>query len=153
VPDAILAAYSDLWNEDATRLTVFFDPGRVKRGVGPNVALGRAIVSGRRYTIAIDREWPDADGRMLEAPFRRDFIAGPPAYRALSTSDWRIIAPRAGSRDALVITFPAALDRALLDRAIGLRTTAGQALAGRANVMPAEVGWTFTPDAPWVAGA
>ena len=76
VPDAILAAYADLWNPDATRLTVFFDPGRVKRGVGPNVAMGRAIVRGRRYAIAVDQAWPDAHGRPLSAGFRREFTAG-----------------------------------------------------------------------------
>ena len=35
VTEAFLALDTDLWNSDYTRCTIFFDPGRVKRGVGP----------------------------------------------------------------------------------------------------------------------
>ncbi len=31
----------DLWNEDRTRFTVLYDPGRVKRGILPNEEMGR----------------------------------------------------------------------------------------------------------------
>ncbi|MEO8070910.1 MAG: hypothetical protein ABI652_05875, partial [Acidobacteriota bacterium] len=85
VPDTLLAAYADLWNDDFTRLTVLLDPGRVKRGVGPNVKMGRALVSGRSYVLAIDTGWPDAQGQPLKAGFRRPFRAGPAEYDALST--------------------------------------------------------------------
>jgi hypothetical protein len=152
VPDAILAAYSDLWNADATRLTVFFDPGRVKRGVGPNVALGRAIVAGRRYAIQIDREWLDAVGRPLVSPFRREFMAGAAAYKALTTREWRIATPAANAQNPLVVTFPAPLDRALLERAIAVRTADDRALAGDVKIGTGESNWTFTPAAPWRAG-
>ena len=153
VPDAMLAAYADLWNEDATRLTVFFDPGRVKRGVGPNVKMGRAMVVGRRYAITVDPVWPDATGQELTMPFQRTFTAGPPAYRALSPSDWRIEPPPSGTRLPLAITFPTPLDRALLDRAIGIKSADGLDVPGKVTIEAAETRWTFTPDAPWVRGA
>jgi hypothetical protein len=152
IPDAILAAYSDLWNPDTTRLTVFFDPGRVKRGVGPNVALGRAIVAGRRYAIQVDREWPDAAGRPLMSSFRREFMAAAAAYKALTARDWRIAAPAANAQNPLVVTFPAPLDRALLERAIAVRTADDKELAGEVKIGTDESSWTFTPSAPWRAG-
>lgn len=156
--DAILAAYGDLWNDDTTRLTVFFDPGRVKRGVGPNVAMGRAIVQGRRYAITVDPAWKDAAGQPLAAPFRREFTAGPAAYSALSAHDWTIAPPRAGTRDALTVTFPASLDRALLDRTLGVamgRPTDGalqRLIEGAIQVGPQELSWSFVPASPWQAG-
>jgi hypothetical protein len=153
VPDAILAAYSDLWNPDATRLTVFLDPGRVKRGVGPNVRMGRAIVSGHRYAISVDAAWKDANERPLAGPFKREFTAGSANYAALSTGDWKIAAPAAGTRGDLVLTFPAPLDRALLERAIGVRRPSGQAMAGAITVDREETGWRFTPQTAWEAGA
>jgi hypothetical protein len=153
VPDAILAAYADLWNEDATRLTVFFDPGRVKRGVGPNLALGRAIVEDRRYAIAVDSSWLDADGQPLAAPFRHEFTAGSPAYDGLLPDDWQLTVPPAGRRDSLAITFPAPLDRALLEGAIGVRTAGGESLPGQVRVEAGETRWLFTPADPWVPGA
>jgi len=152
VPDAILAAYSDLWNPDATRLTVFFDPGRVKRGVGPNVALGRAILAGRRYAIQVDREWPDAAGRPLVSSFRREFMAAAAAYKALTTRGWRIAPPAANSQNPLVVAFPAPLDRALLERAIAVRTADDKDLAGDVKVGTDEKSWIFTPAAAWRAG-
>lgn len=153
IADAILAAYADLWNPEQTRLTVFFDPGRVKRGVGPNVALGRAIVAGRSYRIVVDREWPDAHGQPLAAGFTRTFTAGAPAYRALSTRDWRVAPPRAGSRDDLAVMFPGPLDRALLERAIGVRTADGRSVPGTVTVSPGDARWQFVPATPWAAGA
>jgi hypothetical protein len=152
VADAILAAYADLWNPDATRLTVFFDPGRVKRGVGPNVALGRAITHGRRYAITVDRAWPDAAGRPLSAGFRRDFTAGAAAYDELSTDQWRIATPPAGSRSTLTVRFPAPLDHALLERAIGVRSATGRDVAGRITLEAEDTTWALTPDVAWRAG-
>jgi hypothetical protein len=152
VPDAILAAYADLWNDDATRLTVFFDPGRVKRGVGPNVRLGRAIVEGREYAIAIDAAWKDANGRPLAGRFERAFTAGPAAYEALAVADWKVDAPSAGGRGALTATFPAPLDRALLERTIGVQTAVGRTVDGTVEVGGEERSWTFVPAAPWAAG-
>jgi hypothetical protein len=152
VPDAILAAYADLWNPETTRLTVFFDPGRVKRGVGPNVALGRAIVAGRRYAIQIDGAWPDAEGRPLAAGFRREFSAGPAAYQAVTPSDWRLVPPAANTDHPLTVVFPAPLDRALLQRAIAVRTPDDRDVPGNVAIAPGETQWTFTPSAPWRPG-
>ena len=33
----------ELWNPDQTRLTVLFDPGRIKRGVTPQVEMGEVL--------------------------------------------------------------------------------------------------------------
>ena len=46
----------ELWDLTAQRLTVFFDPGRIKREVLPNEEIGPSIVAGRKYTLVIDRE-------------------------------------------------------------------------------------------------
>ena len=69
VKDAFLALDVDFWSPDGRRYTVFLDPGRVKRGILPNDQFGRALVAGRRYTIAIDPTWRDANGQPLEAAF------------------------------------------------------------------------------------
>ena len=52
----------ELWDTNNTRLTVLFDPGRIKRGVLPNEQLGPPIVDGKHYTLLIDRGWQDARG-------------------------------------------------------------------------------------------
>ena len=49
--DAFLPLDADFWNDDRTRYTVFFDPGRVKRGILPNRQMGRLEAgSGPRWS-------------------------------------------------------------------------------------------------------
>ena len=55
----------ELWNRDQTRLTLLFDPGRIKRGVKPNVDMGPVLLEGHRYTLVIDRDLKDANGAPL----------------------------------------------------------------------------------------
>jgi hypothetical protein len=152
VEDPFLPLDTDLWNQDATRLTVLFDPGRVKRGILPNVEMGRALHPGRRYTLVIARTWPDGQGRPLASDFRRAFRVGPPNERPIDLSEWRIQPPTAGSRDSLRVTFPAALDHGLLHSALGVAFE-GRALHGAILVDAGETRWLFTPRDPWQAGS
>ena len=153
VTDAILPMDLDLWNGDLTRYTVFFDPGRVKRGIRPNLELGRAMVAGRRYAIVVDADWRDAHGKPLQSSFRHVFTAAPEETRAIDPAAWRVTPPRAGSRDPLVVQFPWPLDRALLARALGVaRSGSTAALDGRIDVDQADRRWRFTPAGAWHAG-
>jgi hypothetical protein len=97
IEDPFLPLDAELWHHDATRFTVLFDPGRAKRGILPNVQMGRALVPGRRYTLVVSREWTDAHGRPLAAEFRRGFRVGPPDERPSAPVDTRS-SSRRGSR-------------------------------------------------------
>jgi len=152
VQEAFLVLDTDLWNDDYTRCTVFFDPGRVKRGVGPNLLLGRALREGRRYTIVVNPAWPDANGHPLKAEYRHELRAGPPIERPLSVGDWRVVPPAHDTRGPLVVTFPWPLDRALLTRAVGVAFPDGRSVDGNIAVDPGETTWKFTPRDPWRAG-
>ena len=101
VREPFLPLDADFWNRDRTRFTMFFDPGRQKRGILPNEEMGRSLVDGRSYTLVVSREWLDAQGMPLREEFRRRFRVGPPDERPLDQHTWRVDAPRAGSRDAL----------------------------------------------------
>jgi hypothetical protein len=152
VTETFLALDTDLWNSDYTRCTVFFDPGRVKKGVGPNLKLGRAIRAGRRYALVVDSAWPDANRQPLKAGYRHEFRGGAAIERAIAIGDWRISAPAAGSRDPVTVTFPWALDRALLARAVGITVPAGRAVEGDTAPGAGETIWTFRPRLPWQPG-
>src|SRR5262249_58737339 len=67
----------ELWDPTMTRLTLFIDPGRIKRGVRPLEEIGPALESGKSYTLVIDREWKDAAGNPLRDAFRKTFKVGP----------------------------------------------------------------------------
>jgi hypothetical protein len=148
VQDAFLALDVDFWSPDGRRYTVFFDPGRVKRGILPNDLFGRALVPGHRFTIAVDPRWRDANGQPLASAFQRTFSVGPADMAPIRLEDWRIQAPAAGSREPVVVTFPKPLDHGLLQRALGV-ADGNTSIEGDIAIGPAETEWRFTPRAAW----
>lgn len=152
IVDPFLPLDAELWNAERTRYTVFFDPGRQKRGILPHARMGRSLTAGRRYVLVVDKEWRDANGLPLKEAFRREFRVGPPDERPLDPATWRITVPRAGTRDPLAVTFPEALDHGLLMRALGVSVPGGTRVPGVAATDTAESRWLFTPRAPWIAG-
>jgi len=146
--DALLESPVDFWSPDQQRVTVFFDPGRVKSDLVPNQMLGRALRVGQQYTIAVDQDWKDASGRPLAAPYRKSIRAVPAVDRPIRLSDWSIVPPRAGTREPLVISVPWALDHALFERSLGV-TAGGEPVEGTSTVQPGEREWRFVPDANW----
>ncbi len=152
VQSAFLPLDADFWNAERTRYTVFFDPGRVKQGIRPNEEIGRAIRAGGRYTLHVDSLWPDEHGAPLHASYSRTFYAGAPIDRALDIGAWTVVAPVAGTRDALTVTFPRALDRGLLTRALLVEGVDGARLTGETAIGQRERRWRFTPREPWKKG-
>lgn len=151
VIDPFLPVDGELWNSDRTRFTVFFDPGRQKRGILPNREMGESLVAGRKYTLRISREWQDGHGQPLRETFEHRFTVGPPDRSPLDVASWRITAPREGTRDPLTVVFPESLDHGLLLRAIGVRRD-GSPLVGQVQVDAQETRWTMTPETSWQPG-
>lgn len=138
----------ELWDASGKRLTVFFDPGRVKRDVLPNREVGLPMVAGKRYTLVIDSQWPDAHGSPLAREFRKSFLVTAADRAKPTVSTWRIEPPRPGTRDPLVIDLGEPFDHALLVRDLNV---AG--VKGEAGVDRHETRWLFTPAEPWKRGA
>ena len=152
VVDPFLPLDAEFWNDDRTRYTVFFDPGRQKRGILPNQEMGRSLEPGKRYTLVVSRDWRDANGLPLKEEFRREFTVGPADEQPLDVKAWRITTPRPGSREPLVVTFPESLDHGLLLRALGVTGADGKFLAGDVKVEARETRWSFAPRDPWGGG-
>lgn len=152
VKDPFLPLDAEFFNDDRTRYTVFFDPGRQKRGIAPIDQMGRSLTEGKYYTLVIDSQWRDGKGLPLKEPFHRRFKVGPPDERPLDPKTWKIAAPAAGSSAPLVVAFPEPLDHGLLLRALGVLGPNHKALEGEVQVGPQELTWSFTPAEPWAAG-
>jgi hypothetical protein len=149
----------ELWDPSLTRLTLFIDPGRIKRGVRPLEEIGPALQAGKHYSLVIDRAWKDANGNALAKSFEKTFSVGPPDREPLDTRQWRIREPKPNSDDSLEITFPKPLDHALAQRTIhvlGPLAAAGadsnESVAGRVTLADHERRWRFTPSRPWTDG-
>ncbi len=152
VPDAILEIGEELWDAEQRRLTLLFDPGRIKRGLKPNEEVGSPLLAGREYELVIDAPWRDAEGAPLVKAWRRGFRVMPPDDQQPVPRRWTIEAPAAGSRDVLTVQFDEPLDRALLDHMLAVRNAVGAAVPGQIRVDREETRWRFEPDAPWTLG-
>jgi hypothetical protein len=141
----------ELWDPRNQRLTMTFDPGRIKRDLASNRAMGPPIAEGKPYTLLIDREWLDATGVPLTSSFRKTFRGGPAVRQPPDPGTWRIVAPSAGSRDPLVVAFPRPMNYTLLQRTLKIAGPHGQ-VGGAVAVARNESEWRFTPASPWSAG-
>jgi hypothetical protein len=142
----------ELWDPSFERLTVLFDPGRIKRGVKPLVDIGAAIEAGKSYTLVVDREWLDARGAPLVESFRKPFRVTAADRTPIAPSRWKVAPPGPGTRDALSVSFGEPLDYALLSRLIQVHGPAGR-VPGTITIGERERTWQFTPEAPWQPGA
>lgn len=139
----------ELWDPEHTRLTILFDPGRIKRDLKPHEELGLPLREGKRYRLVIDSVWRDAQGRPLVRSHAKRFGVGPQDRALIRTADWRVTVPRAGTRDSLALTFPEPLDRALLARLLTVRDSSGTRIDGGVAVSERETRWAFAPREPW----
>ena len=133
-----------LVSPDGKRITILMHPGRVKTGVGPNTAVGLALQQGQQVSLTISD--PQL-ARVLVKSWRVE-----PARRvAVDPQSWHLNMPRPGSRQPLLVRFPAALSA----HAAGLIAVSarGQRLAGSAALSGGEMLWRFTPDTAWKPGA
>ena len=139
----------ELWDPQQTRLTILFDPGRIKRDLKPHEEMGLPLRAGKRYRLVIDSAWRDAAGRPLARSHVKEFRVGAQDRALIRTADWRMVIPRAGTNDSLVVTFPESLDRALLLRLLTVHDSTGRLIAGDVVVSDHETRWAFAPRALW----
>jgi hypothetical protein len=142
----------ELWDRDYRRLTVLFDPGRIKRDLVPNREVGPPLKEGHRYKLAIDLEWLDAQGAPMRSGYTKQFSVGPPDRTPLDLKNWLLRAPSAGTVEALTIEFPEPIDAALLHRYIKVVNRAGEVVDGTIAVDRNESRWRLIPATPWTPG-
>ena len=143
----------ELWDPGLTRLTLFIDPGRIKRGVKPLEDIGPALKEAGRYTLVIDRKWEDAGGNPLKEGFTRTFMVGPADREPIKPEQWKMHPPKAGTRERLELDFLKPMDHALASRVIEVTDPAGNPIEGDAALSEGERRWTFIPAAAWKNGA
>lgn len=149
IKDALLELREELWTPDHRRLTLLFDPGRVKRGLRSNVEMGPPLVAGRRYRLVIDSAWRDARNHPLAATYTQELrVAG---FDSVSPdpSRWSISSPVRDTRDTLRVGFGEALDHALALRLIGVVDARGGRIRGTVALSRDDRTWMFVPESTW----
>jgi hypothetical protein len=148
----VLLPGQELWDPNNQRLTMTFDPGRIKRGLESNTTIGPPIAEGARYSLVIDRAWRDARGLPLADAYRKDFRGGPAVRVPPDPKEWHLTSPRAGTSSPLVVDFGRSMNYTLLQRMLQVSGAAGR-VVGTIAVDKNETVWRFTPASPWTPGA
>ena len=144
----------ELWDPERTRVTVLFDPARIKRGLAPHARPATRCVRAPPIEVVVDAGSPTRDGRPLAEAFRRRYDVGGDVRRRVEPAEWDLEAPAAGTRDPLVVRFDRPLDHALLHRCLAVvDPDDGARSPGRVTVADGERSWAFTPAADGATSA
>src|SRR5258708_18244153 len=130
----------ELWSPDGNVLTFMMHPGRVKSGLKARAAMGPILSVGHDVSLAID-------GHLIKR-----WRIGPTDEAGPVTSAWKVSAVRAESVQPLGVDLDGPIDGRDAGY-LAIADAGGRRVAGRARLTVGESAWTFTPDAPWRAGA
>ena len=121
VENAFMDFGQELWSPDGKRLTVFFDPGRIKRGVeAPHSELS-PLRENERYRITFGN-------------VQHTFRVGPAIRERIDPSSWVISVVRAPAR-AVDITFDRVMDAPLLMHQLQVEDEEGRPISGTVRVI------------------
>ena len=152
VPSAFLDLEPELWNSDRTMLTVWLDPGRIKRDLQPNKKLGPPLEAGNRYVIRINQGWEDADGLLLRASWHMEFETTLRDEHSPDPEIWDIVTPVARTQYPLTILVHEPLDYGVLMNAIRILDFKGKPVSTTLATRDGETVLEFTPARPWTPG-
>lgn len=154
--DTVASVFLDLqpalWNREGTLLTLWLDPGRIKRDLQPNQRMGEPLQLAMHFQLVIRGEWKDVRGVMLGRNYYKDlYVAARDSISPVPES-WSIRVPEAGTQNPLVLTFGESLDAILLQEAIHILDDQGERLTGTVKLSSEEAVYSFTPDTHWKGG-
>jgi hypothetical protein len=139
----------ELWNLDGTLLTLWLDPGRIKRHLQPNQKFGAPLQKGKSYKLVVSKAWKGRNGKPLENNFEKHFVTTLRDSLSPDLEKWKLDLPTPGSRQPLRVDFHEALDYWLLQETIEIRDQHGNLFAGNFKMEGDYSFFTFEPDAPW----
>ncbi|MBK5277843.1 MAG: Ig-like domain-containing protein [Bacteroidia bacterium] len=142
----------ELWNNESTVLTLWLDPGRIKRDLIPNRELGAPLIANESYTLHISPNWKSKEGKSLLIPYSKTFVTTLRDDESPVIENWNIVAPKSETTEPLEINFLEPLDYSLLNYAIRLADEQQKFIGGTIKLSLEEGRLHFTPNKLWKAG-
>jgi hypothetical protein len=144
----------ELWDTTGKVLTLWLDPGRIKRDLILNRELGNPLKRSERYQLIVSGQWKDSYGIPLGKAEVKKFIAGPRNDQAIDINKWSLTIPKAGTTEALVVNTGRSLDHFLFIESISVTTVDDKSINSTASVLNSDKDriWKFKPHANWKTG-
>jgi hypothetical protein len=151
--DVFLDLQPELWNKERTALTLWLDPGRIKRDLIPNRKMGNPLRKGNWYTLAVSSEWKDVQGLPLQNTTNKRFFVRERDSRSPELTSWNIQIPKAGTNQSLQLSFGESLDYFLLGETISIANEKSEEIPGEIKISDKERTIVFIPLQPWKEGS
>ncbi|NND31488.1 MAG: hypothetical protein HKN76_02775 [Saprospiraceae bacterium] len=141
----------ELWNEHHDMLTLWLDPGRIKRELGPNKHWGNPLEEGSSYTIHLSSSWKDKNGRSLDQRYVKTIIAKKSDRVRPDISRWKILAPESSTKQTLEIEFDGPMDYILAKECLFVKRD-GKEVPGITELDSSQMTWYFSAEESWAKG-
>lgn len=148
---SILHLAAPLLSEDGMLLTIWVEPGRQKRGLGPNRYLGSVFEPFKQYTIHIADTLKDAHGATIATSVSHTFTTIESDRTKPSLSNWEVIPIKADTRLPLEIVCNDDLDYGSLLDAFSVSFN-GKEIKGTLSLDSRTTKFLFTPEDKWKKG-
>jgi hypothetical protein len=142
----------ELWNSDGTVLTLWLDPGRIKRDLIPNKELGSPLKQGDRYTLHVNKSWQSKNGLPLAKNYSKTFVAINRDEEFPDPLTWKVSVPSSNDRQPLQIQFAQPLDYSLAKECVTILNSNGDVVPGEMVIADEEKILRFVPHEPWTKG-
>ncbi len=140
----------ELWDHSGRRVTLWLDPGRVKRALMSREAHGPVLEAGKSYILEVDGDWKDVHGQPMADGYSKTLLVLSDDRIKPETENWALTTPAPGTREPLRVNFGETMDFATTGHAFSVITVSGEAVAGSVLVTDNESYLLFTPKLPWM---
>ncbi|MFY0630939.1 MAG: hypothetical protein JXR05_11195 [Flavobacteriaceae bacterium] len=150
--DVFLPLENELWNTERTQLTLWLDPGRIKKDLIPNKEKGIPIKEGNSYTVVVDSTLQSQDGIELGKFYVKRFLVGERDRKSPNSKDWKITPPEASTGQGLGILFDETLDYMLIEEMILIYDEKSNIVEGDFLTSKKATNTLFIPKNTWKKG-
>jgi hypothetical protein len=142
----------ELWNPEGNRLTLWLDPGRIKKGLVPNEKMGPPLKMMDRFRMTISANWRDRNGNKLIQSFTKEFVVGGRDSTSPDPDKWHMTVPNAGGMKPLLLGFSEPLDYFLVKNTISVLDSEAKEVKGTVLPDNEENHASFIPIQAWKKG-
>ena len=144
--------HPELWNKQGDRLTLWIDPGRVKRDLIRNQKLGAPFEIGKKYKLIVSNRWQSLSGNALYTSFEKSVYVEPNDRKKINPKEWLVEVPAAQSTDPLKIHFGESLDWVVAKENVWVNNESGEEVRAEISTFDQEAALLMAPASPWHAG-
>lgn len=152
IPSIFLDLQPELWNKERTILTLWLDPGRIKRDLQPNKKMGLPLEQGGSYQIIVKQNWQDMEADSLAFIYRKEFMVGLWDNSSPDIRDWTMVIPKSGSNEPLKIELHESLDYLLLKNTFRIIDSKGNVIKTVIETDSEEMVLNLIPSVAWSSG-